>query len=234
MGHEVRSRSGTFGPRTRAAIAAWQKQQGLPETGFLTAIQLANLRQQAAAALAKYDEDQKKLETSRSVEAALHLSDDDRKRVQVALGALGHDIGSRPTGYFGRRTRAMITAWQKAQGQPETGYLTASQLADLRLQAAPALAKYDAEQKRLETAEAAETGLASDDDRKRVQAALNALGYDIGTSPTGYFGPRTRAMISAWQKAQGIADTGYLTAPQLAMLRQQAAAASSGQDREGQ
>ena len=75
-------------------------------------------------------------------EAALNLSEQDRKRVQVALNSLGHEMPT-VTGYFGPRTRAMIKAWQKAQGLPETGYLTEAQLAALRQQAAPALTKYD-------------------------------------------------------------------------------------------
>ncbi|MCW5748638.1 MAG: peptidoglycan-binding protein, partial [Alphaproteobacteria bacterium] len=82
-------------------------------------------------------------------EAALHLSEPDRKRVQVALTALGFDTrGS--DGAFGPRTRAMIAAWQAKQGAAETGYMTALQLAALRQQAAPALAKYDEDQKKAE------------------------------------------------------------------------------------
>jgi peptidoglycan hydrolase-like protein with peptidoglycan-binding domain len=73
-------------------------------------------------------------------EVDLKLSEQDRKRVQVALDALGH-TNPTATGYFGPRTRAMIKAWQKTQGLPETGYLTEAQLATLRQQAAAALAK---------------------------------------------------------------------------------------------
>src|SRR5205814_1566592 len=71
-------------------------------------------------------------------------------------------------------------------------------------------------------AEKAEAALAlSEQDRKRVQVALNSLGYEMPTV-TGYFGPRTRAMITAWQKAQGLPETGYLTEAQLAALQHQA------------
>jgi hypothetical protein len=80
-------------------------------------------------------------------EAGLNLSEQDRKRVQVALNSLGHEIPT-ATAYFGPRTRAMIKAWQKTQGLPETGYLTEIQLAMLREQAAPALAKYDQAQRK--------------------------------------------------------------------------------------
>jgi hypothetical protein len=79
-------------------------------------------------------------------EIDLKLSEQDRKRVQVALDALGHNIPT-ATGYFGPRTRAMIKAWQKTQGLPETGYLAEAQLATLRQQAAAALAKYDRAQR---------------------------------------------------------------------------------------
>ena len=66
-------------------------------------------------------------------EAALNLSERDRKRVQTALTALGHEVPA--TGYFGPITRKMIAAWQKTQGLPETGFLDSAQLAALTTQA---------------------------------------------------------------------------------------------------
>jgi peptidoglycan hydrolase-like protein with peptidoglycan-binding domain len=94
------------------------------------------------AAEGKPKSDAKVGEQAERAEAGLKLSEQDRKRVQVALNSLGHEIPT-ATGYFGPRTRAMITAWQKTQGLPETGYLTEAQLATLRQQAAAASAKYD-------------------------------------------------------------------------------------------
>ena len=168
-------------------------------------------------------------EQGEKAEAALALSAQDREKVQVTLNSLGHEIPT-VTGHFGPRTRAMITAWQKKQGLPETGYLDASQLAALREQAAqPKRAdevKLDARQQP-ERVEAALN--LSEQDRKRVQVALNSLGHEMPTV-TGYFGPRTRTMITAWQKAQGLPETGYLTEAQLAALRQQAAAALANYD----
>jgi len=84
-----------------------------------------------------------------AAEAALRLGDRDRKHVQVALTSLGYDTRG-ADGSLGPRTRQMIAAWQKKQGMPETGYLTGPQVAALRQQAAPALARYDEEQKKLE------------------------------------------------------------------------------------
>jgi hypothetical protein len=90
--------------------------------------------------------DAKAREQAERAEAALNLSEQDRKRVQVALNSLGHKIPT-ATGYFGQRTREMIAAWQKTQGRPETGYLTEAQLATLRQEAAAALAKYDQDER---------------------------------------------------------------------------------------
>jgi formylglycine-generating enzyme required for sulfatase activity len=57
----------------------------------------------------------------------------------------------------------MIAAWQKKQDAPETGYLTASQVAALLQQAAPAIAKYDEELKRREKETPPSTGSANRD-----------------------------------------------------------------------
>ena len=140
LGHPVPS-TGYFGPVTRAAVAAWQNKQGLPETGFLNEAQLLALHEQAAPTK-RGDQAKPVVQQPEKVEAALSLSEQDRKKVQVALNALGHPIPA-ATGVFGPRTRAMIAAWQKAQGLPETGYLTESQLSTLWQQSAPALARYN-------------------------------------------------------------------------------------------
>jgi pyruvate/2-oxoglutarate dehydrogenase complex dihydrolipoamide acyltransferase (E2) component len=73
-------------------------------------------------------------------EAALNLSGRDRRRVQWALTSLGFDtqgIDER----FGPQTRQMIAAWQKKQGAPDTGFLSAPQYAALQRQAERALAQ---------------------------------------------------------------------------------------------
>ena len=217
LGHEVPA-TGYFGPITRAAITAWQKTQGLPPTGFLDESQLVSLHTRAAPT--KGAEEQTKLDPQRA-EASLNLSDTDRKRVQAALTALGHEVPT--TGYFGPVTRAAITAWQKTQGLPATGFLDASQLA--ALQGKAATARRADEPTRLDPAQAEAALNLSDTERKRVQAALTALGHEVST--TGYFGPVTRAAITAWQKTQRLPATGYLTDEQLATLRQQAAAVAA-------
>lgn len=60
------------------------------------------------------------------------------------------------------------------------------------------------------------------EDRRRLQAALQVLGFDPG-GIDGVFGPGTRGAIGRWQQANGQQATGYLTGPQLAALSEAAA-----------
>ncbi|QQS12284.1 MAG: protein kinase [Rhodospirillales bacterium] len=115
-----------------------------------------------------------------AAEVALRLSEIDRKRVQVALTSLGHNTGG-SDGAFGPRSRAMIAAWQKSRNETDTGYLTAPQFTALRTQAAPAIARWDEEQKKEEEAKrkaeeeakrlAEEKAKREEEERKRQAAA---------------------------------------------------------------
>ena len=85
--------------------------------------------------------------TAEAAETALHLTTSDRQRVQVALTALGFATGG-TDGVFGPRSREMIAAWQRKNGRAATGYVSAETQRELLRDAAPALARYDDEQKK--------------------------------------------------------------------------------------
>jgi peptidoglycan hydrolase-like protein with peptidoglycan-binding domain len=86
-------------------------------------------------------------------------------------------------------------------------------------------AEVEARAKEKADAEAAENGLRlTQTDRQRLQVALTAQGFDTrGTD--GAFGPRTREMVAAWQKARNQSATGFLNAAQRQQLQREAAAA---------
>lgn len=68
-----------------------------------------------------------------------------------------------------------------------------------------------------------EASLALTRDQKRgVQRQLTVLGFDT-QGIDGVFGAATRAAIRAWQTAEGLRASGFLTAPQLTRLETQAA-----------
>ena len=61
LGFSTGGTDGVFGVRSREMIAAWQKKVGQAATGYLTHDQQATLQREAATALVRYDEEQKKL-----------------------------------------------------------------------------------------------------------------------------------------------------------------------------
>ena len=66
-------------------------------------------------------------------------------------------------------------------------------------------------------------GAMTREERRRVQSALAAQGFDPGPAD-GVFGPRTRRAIQAWQASNGYAATGALTGAQAVGLHSPQAA----------
>ena len=97
------------------------------------------------------------------------------------------------------------------------------------LEAEAAIAKIQDAAAGTDPAQIFESLLALDQQQRvDVQAALNAAGYDVGTSD-GAWGQRTRAGIRQLQASLGVAETGYVDAALLAHLgvAWESAAASS-------
>lgn len=69
--------------------------------------------------------------TNEDVETSLRLSRSDYRTIQRALNAKGFDVGVED-GIFGPRSRAALRNYQTRQGEPRTGYLTASTVAALK------------------------------------------------------------------------------------------------------
>lgn len=123
--------------QTKEAEAAAQRQKAEEEA-----------RQKAAAdEEARRKAEQHDRDTAEASEAGLQLTTLGRQHVQVALTALGFNTAG-SDGVFGKRTREMIAAWQKSRGDTATGYLTGPQNQALLQSAAPAVAKFDDDQRR--------------------------------------------------------------------------------------
>ena len=104
--------------------------------------------------------------TAEAGEVALRHTPSDRQRIQVALTSLGFDTRGND-GALGPRSREMIASWQKAHDQPATGFLTGSQHQALLREAAPAIARYNDDQKKIED----EKKKADEDARAKAAAA---------------------------------------------------------------
>ena len=106
-------------------------------------------REAEAAARRNTEQDERK--AAEAAETGLRLLPVDRQRVQVALTALGFNTGG-VDGIFNPGTREMIAAWQRGKNYAPTGFLSGAQHQALLREAAPALAKYDDDQRKLDEA----------------------------------------------------------------------------------
>jgi peptidoglycan hydrolase-like protein with peptidoglycan-binding domain len=119
-----------------------------------------------AAAKLRAEEDEKK--AAEAAENLLRLPVLERQHLQVALTALGFRTAA-TDGNFSARTREMIAAWQKTHNDPPTGYLNGAQSQALLRDAAPAIARFDEEVKKLEERKKA------DEERAKAEASARAV-----------------------------------------------------------
>jgi|HubBroStandDraft_6_1064221.scaffolds.fasta_scaffold82803_1 serine/threonine protein kinase/peptidoglycan hydrolase-like protein with peptidoglycan-binding domain len=178
----------------KAAAEAQQKAAAEAAAQKAAEAKAAAEAQQKAAAEAqqKAAADAAAQKAAEAAETALHLSVVDRQRIQVALTSLGFDTHG-ADGVFGPRSREMITDWQRARNQPATGFLIAAQQQALLSDAAPALAKYDDEQKKAEEARRKEEAAA------RARAAASPA--PVAPNPPSY--PRNASGGVSCQDSSG-------------------------------
>jgi hypothetical protein len=93
------------------------------------------------------------------------------------LTALGFQTGS-TGGTLNTRTREMIANWQRGHNYPATGFLTGPQNQALLGEAAPAVARFDDEQKKLE-----EARKKADEDKAKAEAAAKAAPPAVAAVP---------------------------------------------------
>lgn len=138
------------------------------------------------------------------------LTRQQRVQIQRQLNGLGYSTNG-ADGNFGPGTRRAIALWQRDRNYAQTGSLNAAQaneilqgtVADRPTTATPAVGPAGNE---------ADLGL-SRQQRRAVQAGLTQRGFDT-RGVDGVFGRGTRNAIAAWQQANDLEATGYLTAAQ--------------------
>ncbi|SEP44580.1 Putative peptidoglycan binding domain-containing protein [Rhodospirillales bacterium URHD0017] len=148
--------------RQKAEQEAAQRKQADEEARRKADAEAADRKRQEDEAR-QNDEAAKK--TAEAGESGLRLTVLDRQHAQIALNALGFATGS-TNGSFGSRTREAIATWQKSRNELTTGYLTGTQNQALLRDAAPAIARFDEEQKKLE-----EARRKAEEDRVKAEAA---------------------------------------------------------------
>lgn len=157
--------------------------------------------------------------TTQAEAAGAALTADQRLAVQRRLNALGYNTNGLD-GNFGPGTRRAIALWQRDRNYTQTGVLTQAQASEILRGQAPA-----SPQGATGSAAATASGPAqveaalglSRQQRAEVQAGLTRRGFDT-RGVDGIFGRGTRNAIAAWQRANDLTATGYLTAPQIQRL----------------
>jgi peptidoglycan hydrolase-like protein with peptidoglycan-binding domain len=131
---------------------------------------------------------------ARAGEDALGLSRDQRRAIQRQLSIMGFDPRG-IDGLFGPGSRAAITAWQRANGEPANGFLTRDQILRLTAQADRRAAELEAEaaarraeQERQDRIYWDQTGAAGD------EAGLRAY---LRRHPDGLFAELAQARLDA-------------------------------------
>lgn len=241
LGFNPRGIDGIFGPGTRAAITAWQRQHGYEPSGFLNRDQVFQLAAQAARRAAELE-----------AEARERQAEQERRDRAFwrEAGAAGDESGLRlylerfPEGLFAAVARQRLqeiederaraealrdrSAWDAAraldtveayrrylQDHPQGAF--AEQAAE-RIDSMTRPALPERPDPEIEAARAQEAALGLPRfTRVMIEQRLAFLGYDTGPVD-GVFDRETRRAIRAWQRDSDQPATGYLTQGMVARL----------------
>ncbi|MBW4645479.1 MAG: peptidoglycan-binding protein [Goleter apudmare HA4340-LM2] len=197
LGYFPANPTGNYGPITRDAVIAFQRNSGIPVNG------IAN--QQTWNALLGYSQNQ--------VVARPSLSTEQVRELQERLRALGY-LRANSTGYFGPLTKDALIRFQRdyrlsANGIADAQALAAVQQVSQNQYANQPAANYFATN--IPPAnQAARNYLTvgdSGENVKAVQERLLQIGF-FNTNPDGYFGESTKSYVYAFQQYARLNPTG--------------------------
>jgi peptidoglycan hydrolase-like protein with peptidoglycan-binding domain len=182
---------GSFGPKTAAAVKAYQKAHGLVADGIVgpkTWAKLAAAPQAAASSQPVLKQGSKNASV---------------KSLQQKLNQLGFNCGA-VDGSFGPKTAAAVKAFQRAAGLVADGVVGPKTWAKINSGSSftPAPA---ATTGKGPTLKSGYTGAAV----VSLQHRLNQLGFNCGAAD-GSFGPKTLAAVKAFQRKHGLAVDGVV------------------------
>ncbi len=230
LGYGTRGIDGIFGPGTRAAIAAWQQDQDLESTGFVTAEQL-----QLLAALA----DARSAELAAAAEEARREEEAADAAFWRSTGAGGAPADLRaylaryPEGVYAAEAQAALdrieaeaaeqasaadrAAWEAAReadrprayrdylaAYPEGAFAGRAQARVAEIEGEP-----DRRRARDASAQAEEALGLNRGSRALIEGQLAAIGFEVG-APDGEFDQSTRRALREFQGRQGLEATGYV------------------------
>lgn len=238
LGFDPRGIDGVFGAGSRGAIGSWQRREGLVATGFLDRDQIHRLAQQAARRAAELEAEARERQAEQERQDRAFWRDTGAGRDEAGLRAY---LDRFPDGIFGQIARdrlAEIDAQRRAEAQARD---RAAWDAAVAQDTVPAYDRYLAEMPGGAFADQARTRIAELTappepvfDLDAARAEENALqlprltlvlleqrlafsGFDPGLIDGELDGDARRA-IRQFQRANGLAPTGFLTQDAVARL----------------
>ena len=196
--------TGFFGPNTEDAVKAYQKANGISQTGMVAELTVEAMFLQP-----------EKLDAEK-----VYRSGDENsgvKALQQALFEMGYLKEEHVTGYFGPLTEEAVKSFQKDNGISQTG--VAAKLTIEKINSLLNITKIDAS--RVYRSGDEDAGV------KALQQRLYELGYLQSKHVTGYYGSITVAAVKSFQKNNRISQTGTVAELTIAALNSASAKTSA-------
>lgn len=208
---------GVFGQYTAAALQSYQRAHGLNATGVVDAQVVAKLGLGSGAAPAPATGGSSGGSATTSAYVGLKVGSTGQavKDLQRALMNTGLSLLGGADGVFGNATRATLIVFQRINGFPQTGVVSAKDASTLSLGGSTNGATQGV---------SGTTGYAVYGERgdrvKALQQALLKAGISFSGGADGIFGAATAGAILAFQRREGLPATGKVddnTAKRLAI-----------------
>ncbi|MHA6324613.1 peptidoglycan-binding domain-containing protein [Roseivivax sp. CAU 1753] len=229
LDYNTRGIDGIFGPGTRGAISAWQRDNGIEESGFLSGNQIARLDDQAAQRAEELEREAARREEQRAREDRLYWRDTgasgDAEGLRAYLARYPDgdyaDLATEQLAEIDAQARAEAEAqdrraWEQAEAAGTEAayreYLAAFPNGAFAGEAQRRLVEVDrpsTERQAEAQAQAQEAALNLTPIAKRLaEARLSTFGFEPGPVD-GRFDADTRRAIRRYQQSRGLTVTGY-------------------------
>ncbi|RME16674.1 MAG: peptidoglycan-binding protein [Alphaproteobacteria bacterium] len=234
LGYDPRGIDGIFGPGSRAAIAAWQRDHGYPATGYFTAGQLRALNDAAAVRAAELEREAAARKAEEERRDTAYWRDTGRGATEAGIRAY---LERYPDGLYSDIARARLAEIEdqkrQAAAAEERAYWDDVRRKDTVEAYRQYLRRYprgsfvdEAKARIAELTAATGTNAAQAEEqqvagnlvtRLLVERRLAAAGYDPGPID-GTFDKKTRKAIRRFQRSAGLEVSGYVTRETLVRL----------------
>ncbi len=207
--------TGTYGPQTTRAVAAFQKSQGWrgkDADGIAGPETLRRLGVKPPKKASTANTAAKSKQTTSSQGTSARLSKAKTKKLQKALIKRGFAIPAGPTGNYGRQTTRAVAAFQKSQGwrgKDADGIAGPETLRRLGVKppktktTPPAATKKASAAKRTAVSKKTTWNPKKSKLVRALQRALIRQGHTIPAGATGIFGAQTKRAVRSFQRSQG-------------------------------